>query len=185
MLCFGLEYIVFDDIMVFVSYLQGFKLGIFNLCVIINELGVNFEVVDLYEFGVKSDVIESFCVNVILFVYDYKDCQYIGIEGGSDDLIVLEQCLCNVVEMVVKGLEVELIYVVIDNLILIVVYGFIDFEIKKNDVVLLLIGLVSILENMLNMVVIYYFDIDMGLFMFNVNYYYCDDYLLFEISDFI
>ncbi len=181
----GLEYTVSDDTMVFASYSQGFKSGTFNPRATINEPGVNPEVVDSYELGVKSDVTESFRANVTLFAYDHKDRQYIGIEGGSDDPTALEQRLRNAAETAAKGLEVELTYVATDNLTLTAAYGFIDFEIKKNDAVPPLIGLASTPENTLNMAATYHLDTDMGLFTFNANYYYRDDYLLFETSDLI
>lgn len=63
----------------------------FNFCVQINEFGVELEVVDSFEVGVKSDLIDVFCMNIILFFYDYKDCQYIGVEGDLFDLIVFDQ----------------------------------------------------------------------------------------------
>lgn len=65
------------------------------------------------------------------------------------------------------------------------VYGYIDFEIKENNVIFFLIGLVSIFENIFNLNVNYLLEISFGDIIFNVNYYYCDDYFIFEISDFI
>ena len=181
----GVEYKMSRDTMFFASYSQGFKSGTFNPRATINEPGVRPEVVDSYEVGVKSDVTDSFRANVTLFAYDHSDRQYIGIEGGSDDPTALEQRLRNAAETAAKGAEVELTYVATDNLTLSAAYGYIDFEIKENNAVPPLIGLASTPENTLNLAANYALDTSMGYFNFNANYYYRDDYLLFETSDLI
>ena len=76
-------------------------------------------------------------------------------------------------------------YVASDNLSFDIAYGFIDFEIKENNAVPPLIGLASTPENTLNVGANYQMDTQYGYFTFNANYYYRDDYLLFETSDLI
>lgn len=181
----GAEYQYSDDTMFFASYAQGFKSGTFNPRATINEPGVDPEVVDSFELGVKSDVTSQFRLNATLFSYEHKDRQYIGIEGNSDDPTALLQRLRNAAETAAKGLEVEMTYVVNAALSFDVAYGYIDFEIKENNATPPLIGLASTPENTLNIGANYLLQTDMGDFVFNANYYYRDDYLLFETSDLI
>lgn len=181
----GVEYQMSRDTMFFASYSQGFKSGTFNPRATTNEPGVNPEVVDSYEIGVKSDVTDTFRANVTLFTYDHADRQYIGIEPGGDSAADLQQRLRNASETAATGAEVELTYVATDNLTLSAAYGYIDFEIKENNAVPPLIGLASTPENTLNLAANYALETDMGYFTFNANYYYRDDYLLFETSDLI
>nr|WP_252736182.1 TonB-dependent receptor [Aestuariibacter sp. A3R04] len=181
----GAEYQYSDDTMFFASYAQGFKSGTFNPRATINEPGVDPEVVDSFELGVKSDVTSQFRVNATLFSYEHKDRQYIGIEGNSDDPTALLQRLRNAAETAAKGIEVEMTYVVNAALSIDLAYGYIDFEIKENNAIPPLIGLASTPENTLNIGASYLLQTDMGDFVFNANYYYRDDYLLFETSDLI
>ena len=171
--------------MFFASYSQGFKSGTFNPRATFNEPGVDPEVVDSFELGMKSDLTDQLRFNLTLFSYDHKDRQYIGIEGNSDDPTALLQRLRNAAETSATGAELEMTYVATENLSFDVAYGFIDFEIKENNAVPPLIGLASTPENTLNIAAKYFIQTDMGDFVFNANYYYRDDYLLFEASDLI
>ncbi|MCP4062166.1 MAG: TonB-dependent receptor, partial [Gammaproteobacteria bacterium] len=179
----GVEYQMSRDTMFFASYSQGFKSGTFNPRATTNEPGVRPEVVDSFEVGMKSDVTDNFRANVTLFAYDHSDRQYIGIEPGGDSAADLQQRLRNASATAAKGAEVELTYVATDNLTLSAAYGYIDFEIKENNAVPPLIGLASTPENTLNLAANYALDTSVGYFNFNANYYYRDDYLLFETSD--
>ncbi|OFC69299.1 TonB-dependent receptor [Alteromonas confluentis] len=181
----GVEYQWSPDMMFFASYSQGFKSGTFNPRATFNEPGVDPEVVDSFELGMKSDLTDQLRFNLTLFSYDHKDRQYIGIEGNSDDPTALLQRLRNAAETSATGAELEMTYVATENLSFDVAYGFIDFEIKENNAVPPLIGLASTPENTLNIAAKYFIQTDMGDFVFNANYYYRDDYLLFEASDLI
>lgn len=181
----GVEYQYTRDTMFFASYSQGFKSGTFNPRATINEPGVSPEVVDSFELGVKSDVTSQFRVNATAFSYNHKDRQYIGIEGNSDDPTALLQRLRNAAETAASGIELEMTYVVNEALKFDLAYGFIDFEIKENNATPPLIGLASTPENTLNFGANYLMQTSMGDFIFNANYYYRDDYLLFETSDLI
>lgn len=73
----GLEYYVDDDVMVYVSFSCGYCSSVFNGGVqfVLNEVGVvDFEFVDVYEVGFKSQLLDG-CVqfNVAAFYYDYSD----------------------------------------------------------------------------------------------------------------
>lgn len=181
----GLEYQLNRDIMFFASYSQGFKSGTFNPRATTNEPGVKPEVVDSYELGMKSDLTDNFRFNATYFTYDHSDRQYIGIDGDSSDPTALEQRLRNAAETSAQGLEVEMTYVASENLKFDLAYGYIDFEIKKNFGVPPLIGLASTPKNTLNFAANYLLETDFGGFTFNANWYYRDDYLLFETSDLI
>ncbi|MCW8107942.1 TonB-dependent receptor [Alteromonas ponticola] len=181
----GVEYQMNPDTMFFASYAQGFKSGTFNPRASGPEPGVDPEVVDSFELGMKSDLTENFRLNATLFSYVHKDRQYIGIEGDSNDPTALEQRLRNAAETEGQGIEVEMTYVATDNLQFDVAYGYIDFDIVKNDAIPPLVGLASTPENTLNFAVNYLLDTDWGSVIFNTNYYYRDDYLLFETSELI
>ncbi|MEW9798306.1 TonB-dependent receptor [Alteromonas sp. CYL-A6] len=179
----GVEYQMDRDTMFFASYSQGFKSGTFNPRATTNEPGVDPEIVDSYELGMKSDLTDALRLNVTLFSYDHKDRQYIGIEGDLSDPTALDQRLRNAAETAADGVEVEMTWVATENLKFDVAYGFIDFEIKKNNAVPPLIGLSNTPENTFNFGANYLLESDWGDFIFNANYYYRDDYLLFETSD--
>ncbi len=181
----GVEYQMNRDTMFFASYAQGFKSGTFNPRAETNEPGVEPEVVDSFELGMKSDLTDSLRLNATLFSYVHKDRQYIGVEGDSDDPTALQQRLRNAAETEGQGIEIEMTYVATDNLQFDVAYGYIDFDIVKNDAIPPLIGLASTPENTFNFAANYLLDTDWGSFIFNANYYYRDDYLLFETSDLI
>ena len=181
----GVEYYYSQDVMFFASYAQGFKSGTFNPRATTNEPGVDPEIVDSFEVGMKSDLTDSFRLNTTLFSYDHQDRQYIGIEGNANDPTALQQRLRNAAETAAKGIEIEATYVATDNLSFDVAYGYIDFEIKENNAIPPLIGLASTPENTLNLAATYSMDTEYGFFTFNTNYYHRDEYLVFETSDLI
>ncbi|MCW8091429.1 TonB-dependent receptor [Alteromonas sp. ASW11-130] len=181
----GVEYQMNRDMMFFASYSQGFKSGTFNPRASGPEPGVKPEVVDSFELGMKSDLTDSLRLNATLFSYVHKDRQYIGVEGDSDDPTALQQRLRNAAETEGQGIEIEMTYVATDNLQFDVAYGYIDFDIVKNDAIPPLIGLASTPENTFNFAANYLLDTSWGSFIFNANYYYRDGYLLFETSDLI
>ncbi|NMH58847.1 TonB-dependent receptor [Alteromonas ponticola] len=181
----GVEYMMSRDTMFFASYAQGFKSGTFNPRATTNEPGVEPEIVDSYELGVKSDLTDSLRMNVTLFSYDHNDRQYIGIGSDLSDPTALNQRLRNAARTAAKGAEIEMTYVASDNLQFDVAYGYLDFEIKENNAVPPIIAAASTPENTLNVSASYLFESDIGDFIFNANYYYRDDYFLFETSDLI
>lgn len=181
----GVEYQYSRDTLFFASYAQGFKSGTFNPRATINEPGVDPEIVDSFELGMKSDLTDRFRLNATAFTYDHQDRQYIGIEGNSDDPTALQQRLRNAAETAASGVEVEMTYVATNNLSFDVAYGFIDFEIKENNAIPPLIGLASTPEHTLNLAANYTMDTAYGFFTVNANYYYRDEYLIFETSDLI
>ncbi|NDW23141.1 TonB-dependent receptor [Alteromonas hispanica] len=181
----GVEYQMDESMMFFASYSQGFKSGTFNPRAQINEPGVNPEVVDSFELGMKSDLSDTLRLNVTLFSYDHKDRQYIGVEGDLSDPTALDQRLRNAAETAAKGAELEMTWIASENLQFDAAYGYIDFEIKENNAIPPLIGLASTPENTFNFNASYFLETSFGDITFNANYYFRDDYLLFETSDLI
>ncbi len=181
----GIEFYATEDTMFFASYSQGFKSGTFNPRATVNEAGVEPEVVDSYEFGIKSDITDTFRANVTLFSYDHSDRQYIGVSGDLSDPTALDQVLRNAAETAARGLEAELTWVASENLQFDLAYGYIDFEIKENNAIPPLIGLASTPENTLNINANYLLETSFGDIVFNANFYSRSDYLLFETSDLI
>ncbi|MFC6441586.1 TonB-dependent receptor [Bowmanella sp. JS7-9] len=178
----GLEYQVNSDFMWFASYAQGFKSGTFNPRATINEPAADPEVVDSFELGIKSDWGNDFRANVTLFQLKHKDRQYIGILPG-EDATDLQQLLGNVAENTVSGIEGEFTYVATDALTFDLALGYTNVSIDKNDAIPPLIGLASTPKYTMNLAANYVLSTDLGDFVFNANYYYRDDYRLFETSD--
>ncbi|MFT4938960.1 MAG: iron complex outermembrane receptor protein [Paraglaciecola sp.] len=178
----GLEYQANPDLMFFASYSQGFKSGTFNPRATVNEPAANPEIVDSIEIGMKSDWSDDLRVNLTVFSLDHKDRQYIGIVP-SDDASVLNQFLSNVAETSATGLEAEITYVATDNLTFDVALGTFDSKIEKNDAVPPLIGISNTPDYTFNFAANYVLESSVGAFTFNANYYYRDDYRLFEDSD--
>jgi iron complex outermembrane receptor protein len=178
----GLEYQVDSDTMIYASYGQGFKSGTFNPRAETNEAGVDPEIVDSFEVGLKKDWTDSVRTNLTYFTYDHQDRQYIAV-GDAGDGTTLNQTLQNAAETAGDGIEAEMTFVANDSLTFDVALGYLDFEIKRNDSVPPLIGLSNTPEYTANFAANYILDTDVGAFIFNANYYYRDDYLLFETSE--
>lgn len=178
----GIEYQADDSILLFASFSQGFKSGTFNPRATINEDGVNPEIVDTYEVGMKADWNDSIRTNVTLFSLDHKDRQYVGF-GEGNSATDLQQVLRNVAATSAKGLEAEVTYVASDYLTLNLSYGYIDENIEKNNSIPPLIGLSNTPKSTLNFSANYLIESSVGDFVINAGYYHRHDYLLFETSN--
>ncbi|MEP7703391.1 TonB-dependent receptor [Paraglaciecola sp. 25GB23A] len=178
----GLEYQANSDLMFFASYSQGFKSGTFNPRATLNEPAADPEIVDSIEVGMKSDWSDNLRVNLTLFSLDHKDRQYIGVIP-SDDATVLNQYLANVAASSAKGIEAEITYVASDNLTFDVALGTFDSKIEENNSVPPLLGISNTPKYTMNFSANYVIESGVGDFIVNANYYYRDDYRLFEDSD--
>jgi iron complex outermembrane recepter protein len=178
----GLEYQVNPDLMVFASYAQGFKSGTFNPRATLNETAADPEIVDSIEVGMKSDWSNNLRVNLTLFSLDHKDRQYIGVVP-SDDASVLNQYLANVAATSATGIEAEINYVATDDLSFDLAIGTFNSKIEENNAIPPLIGISNTPEYTVNFAVNYVLSTTIGDIAFNANYYYRDDYRLFEDSD--
>lgn len=178
----GLEYQANNDLMFFASYSQGFKSGTFNPRATTNETAADPEIVDSFEVGMKSEWNDNLRANVTLFALDHKDRQYIGITP-TDDPTVLNQSLGNVAESSASGIEAEITYAATDDLSFDLAIGYIDSKIEENDAVPPLIAISNTPDYTFNFATNYVLETSVGDFVFNANYYYRDDYRLFETSD--
>jgi iron complex outermembrane recepter protein len=178
----GLEYQVNPDLMVFASYAQGFKSGTYNPRATLNETAADPEIVDSIEVGMKSDWSNNLRVNLTLFSLDHKDRQYIGVVP-SDDASVLNQYLANVAATSATGVEAEINYVATDDLSFDLAIGTFNSKIEENNAIPPLIGISNTPEYTVNFAVNYVLTTAVGDIAFNANYYYRDDYRLFEDSD--
>jgi iron complex outermembrane receptor protein len=178
----GVEYQANNDLMFFASYSQGFKSGTFNPRATVNEPAVDPEIVDSFELGMKSEWNDNLRANITLFALDHKDRQYIGIVPG-DSATDLNQFLANVAETSASGIEAEITYAATDELTFDFAIGYIDSKIEKNEAVPPLLGLSNTPDYTFNFATNYVLETSLGDFIFNANYYYRDDYRLFETSD--
>ena len=178
----GLEYQADDNMLLFASFSQGFKSGTFNPRATVNEDGVNPEIVDTYELGMKADWSDNLRTNVTLFSLDHKDRQYVGF-GEGNSATDLQQVLRNVAATSAKGIEAEITYAATDDLTLNFSYGYLDEKIDKNNSVPPLIGLANTPKSTINVSANYVLDSSVGTFVLNAGYYHRADYLLFETSN--
>ena len=183
----GLEYQYSSDIMMFASYSQGFKSGTFNPRATINEPAVNPEIVDSFEVGIKADWSDKLRTNITLFSLDHKDRQYISVLPG-ENTTDLQQILGNVGESNAQGIEAEITYAATDNLVFDAAIGFIDAEFEEvieeteNGPVNIAdrFSISNTPDYTANFNATYLIESSMGDFVVNANYYYRDDYSLFE-----
>ncbi len=185
----GVEYQHTDDIMFYASYSQGFKSGTYNPRATTAEPAADPEIVDSFEMGMKSDWGDNLRANLTWFTLDHKDRQYISILPG-DGFADLNQRLANAGESKADGIEAEFTYLATDDLTLNLNLGWIDAEFTevldtdpttgelfdKSD----RFTISNTPELTYNLGLNYAFDNQFGDFVFNANYYYRDDYVLFE-----
>ncbi|MEO2281408.1 TonB-dependent receptor [Pseudoalteromonas pernae] len=184
----GVEYQHSNDLMFFASYAQGFKSGTFNPRAATPEPAANPEVVDSFELGMKSEWNDNLRANVTLFSLDHKDRQYISVLPG-DSSADLNQRLGNIGESSANGVEVELNYVATDALSFDASLGYIDSDFEKvidydsagvafdkSD----RFTISNTPELTFNLGATYRLYTDHGDWVFNGNYYYRGDYVLFE-----
>jgi iron complex outermembrane receptor protein len=180
----GVEYQMDEDTMIFASYSQGFKSGTFNPRATVNEDSANPEVVDSIEVGIKKDWNNSLRTNVTYFTIDHTDRQYITVTPDPNDATVLNQNLGNIKGSTVDGIEAEITYAASEALTIDFALGYLDGKIEDDpSVATPLVGLSNTPEYTMNLAANYVIESEMGYFVINANYYYRDDYILFEDSD--
>lgn len=185
----GLEYQYSDDIMFFASYAQGFKSGTFNPRAESAEPAADPETVDSFELGMKSEWGRNLRANLTLFSLDHKDRQYISVLPG-DTAADLNQRLGNIGSSEARGAELEMTWVATDALNFDLALGYIDAEFSevfdtdpvtgetfdKSD----RFTIANTPDLTFNLGFTYRLYADIGEFVFNGNYYYRGDYVLFE-----
>ena len=187
----GVEYQDSEDTMFFASYSQGFKSGMYNPRANFPQPAAAPEIVDSFELGVKSDLTDTFRFNATAFYLDYTDRQYV-VNVPSEDLSEPTQRIANVGESEASGLEVEVTYLATENLTINAALGTIDAEFTEVRAVDAEGNSIDLSDNFVisntpeytfNLGLNYEVQADIGDFVFNANYYYRDDYELFEAPD--
>lgn len=180
----GIEYKMDDSTMVYASYSQGFKSGTFNPRATVNESAANPEVVDSLEVGLKKDWSPSFRTNITAFSIDHTDRQYITVTPDPSDATVLNQNLGNIKGSKITGLEAEVSWAASDALTIDMALGLLDGKIEDDPTVVTpLVGLSNTPEYTMNLAATYVVNTRSGEVTIAGNYYYRDDYILFEDSD--
>ncbi|QOL26052.1 TonB-dependent receptor [Thalassotalea sp. LPB0316] len=185
----GVEYQANRDLMFFASFAQGFKSGTFNPRATTAEPAADPEDVDSFELGMKSEWLDNrLRANVTLFALDHKNRQYISVLPG-ESAADLNQRLGNIGTSEASGIEAEFTYLATENLLLTASIGTIDSEFKevidydtdgnpfdKSEN----FSISNTPDYTYNLGASYTLESNLGDFIFNANYYYRDDYVLFE-----
>lgn len=186
----GVEFQANDDVMFFASFAQGFKSGTFNPRASGEEQAANPEDVDSFELGMKSQWLEDkLRANITLFSLDHKDRQYISVLPG-ENAADLNQRLGNIGTSDATGIESEFTFLASENLMLTATFGYIDTDFKEvidTDPVTGIefdksdrFTISNTPKYTFNLGANYTLESSVGDFIFNANYYYRDDYVLFE-----
>jgi len=128
---FGLNYDISDDVMIYGSYSQGYKAGVWNGFWALQDgdhSATEPEYIDAYEVGIKSKMLDSTLqVNASLYLYDYTDMQLFAdvVETGAFTIF-------NAGEAEVSGGEVEINWFPTDNLELRGGVGYTDSKISAH-----------------------------------------------------
>tara|TARA_R110002124_G_scaffold270207_1_gene438548 strand:+ start:11272 stop:13608 length:2337 start_codon:yes stop_codon:yes gene_type:complete len=97
-------YHVNDDAMVYASYNRGFRSGVFNTSSPTSTTPINEEVIDAYELGFKTELLDGrMTLNGSAFYYDYQDLQFQLISPVNGTSI-----LVNAAAAEIKGFDLEL-----------------------------------------------------------------------------
>ncbi|WP_394175580.1 TonB-dependent receptor [Thalassotalea litorea] len=185
----GVEFQATNDMMFFASFAQGFKSGTFNPRATTAEPAADPENVDSYEVGMKAEWLNNALrTNVTLFSLDHEDRQYISVLPGESSTD-LNQRLGNIGSSEAQGVEAEISWQTTANLRFDVALGYIDSDFSevidfdengnpfdKSD----RFSVSNTPEYTFNFAANYTLETGIGDFIFNGNYYYRDDYVLFE-----
>jgi iron complex outermembrane receptor protein len=122
----GLYYQLSDTIMSYISYTEGFKSGGWNArgtnALELQPFGPEF--VDSYEAGLRSDWLDGqLRVNATAFRAEYSDFQVPSVFPGSSTFLTL-----NSGDARVNGLELEMVYAVVNNTNVFANVGLMDSE---------------------------------------------------------
>lgn len=134
----GIEYAWTKDLMTYASVAKGYKTGgVINGATSTGPFSTPVpttylpEVVWTYELGLRSSWLDNrLRFNLTGFYTDYTDIQYVFTFVSTNGPTAY---VSNGPEAVSKGVEMELLYSPIDNLMLSLGYGYIDSEYKEAD----------------------------------------------------
>ncbi|MET0659854.1 MAG: TonB-dependent receptor, partial [Steroidobacteraceae bacterium] len=119
-----------DSGLVYLSYAQGFKSGGFNTPAVGSQ-PLDPEVLDMFELGYKGDLLNNrMRLNVALFYYDYKDLQITRAAAGTLPALTTTE---NAANSTIKGVDMDLSWLVTDRLTLSTGMNILDSEYKNYD----------------------------------------------------
>ena len=123
----GMDWQVTDDVLLYLSYSEGYKAGALEGARATNAVNaqnwLDPEIVETYEFGMKADWFENrLRTNINIFTSTYQD---------KVDLISPQTAA--VADEDIDGVELELTWVPIDNLTLFANVGYLDAEYTRAD----------------------------------------------------
>ena len=125
-----LDYLPTDDILIYGSFSRGVKAGSFNsggADITDEQIPYDKEVLHAFELGFKSTLFEGAArFNAAAYYYDYKDYQASRWTGLGN--IITNN------DSTVKGFDVELVTSPIDNLDMMVSFGYIDAVVKDLNI---------------------------------------------------
>ncbi|MBV1909845.1 MAG: TonB-dependent receptor [Kangiellaceae bacterium] len=181
----GVEFQQNEDVMWYASYSQGFKSGLFNPRATTAEPAADPEIVDSYEFGVRSDFGRNLRINTTVFLLDHKDRQFVSVLPGVNPGD-LDQRLGNIGESDATGAEIEVKWAATDSLDINLSIGLIDADFSNaitNDEngemdISDRFSIINTPETTANVGFNYNFGNSLGDFSFSGNYYYRSDYEL-------
>jgi iron complex outermembrane receptor protein len=131
----GLSYQLDDDFLLFTSYSKGFKSGGFfgrNTSVETLTTSYDPELVGTFELGMKSDWVDGRVrFNATVFSTDYDDKQEDNIIPLSDGTV--GTVVSNASSVEIRGLELELVAALTENIRVQASYGYLDAEYKDYD----------------------------------------------------
>ncbi|WP_194757416.1 TonB-dependent receptor [Aliidiomarina indica] len=188
----GVEYRHSPDTMFYASFGQGFKSGTFNPRAEVAEPAADPEDVYSYEIGVKTDLTDTFRLNATAFYLDHKNRQYISVFPDPNDATALNQRLGNVGRSDATGLELEFVWLAMDDLRIYGNVGLIDanfknvFSFDPNEGQIDITDQFSITNTpstTANLGFTYDFDVDNGSLRFVGNYAYRGSYDVVELNN--
>lgn len=113
-----------DAIMAYASYKRGFKSGVYNLSDLANTTPTEPEIIDAYELGFKTDILEGILrLNGAFYYYDYSELQVTITDFNTGG-----QFTENAASAEVNGVELSADWNATDNLLLNVGLSWIDGE---------------------------------------------------------
>lgn len=129
----GVEYKTQDDNLLYASFSEGFKSGGFDMRARTDLISSGFnpydpETVSTIEFGYKATLLDDrLRANVAIFNSDYSD-QQVTIQRTIDNGADFASTVLNAAESSIKGIELELDYVLTDALTASLGIGLLDAE---------------------------------------------------------
>ena len=125
-----------SNVMGYFTYSRGFKSGGFNYPAVtnkpINESALSPEILDMYEFGMKGEFLNSTLrLNSSLYYYDYSDLQVTRAAAGANGGAVVTTE--NAADATILGLDVDLIWLASDELTITAGINLLDTEYKDYE----------------------------------------------------